>query len=389
MIDLIGIPSLTFRRCLKVPSFGVLAIVLACGVVTPAQAQIGSGWTQQTYGEELEPETNDVLAVISPPPSYYFISSDNYCTYTNSGGIETFNLWNPDSNRIEIRVENDFTYGNQQFEGDVMLLPPTENECAMQIFGSDAPGTDATLFMLRGYTNNNGTLEHYGDTVLATNINNTWVHVNVIDVPGQYVQTYINGILAGQWTRGSNAAADTHYFKYGCYGTLTTSSAGVQWKNVKFFTGGVPPGTSVWNATNNVSANTNWSTSANWSPAPPGMADGVEFFDNGNVAAVSNINNVVDANFSIASLQYGNTNGNHTTLIAPGRTLDLSGANGLVAGTETDNGTAQTVFPTITGTAGALAITNSSANLIVRQGTAISGGSQRATLEMSGLGNFT
>jgi hypothetical protein len=30
--------------------------------------------------------------------------------------------------------------------------------------------------MLRGYSDNNGTLEHYGDTVLATNIYNTWVH---------------------------------------------------------------------------------------------------------------------------------------------------------------------------------------------------------------------
>jgi len=368
------------------PVLGALAGLLVGGAVVSARGQIGGGWTQMTYGERLEPETNDVLFSISPPPSVFIISPGDYCTYTNSGGVETFNLWNPDSNRIEIRVNDDYTSGNQQFEGDVRLSPPTDNECVMQIFGSDGNG-NATLFMLRGFSANGGSLEHYGDTVVVTNIYNTWVHVNIIHVPGQYVQTYINGVLAGQWTRGSNSTA-SHYFKYGCYGTLNTASAGVQWKNVKFFTSGLPPTAAVWNATNNISANTNWSTGANWLPAALGAGDDVKFYDNGSVAAASNINNVVDADFGIASLQYGNTNGNHTTLIASGNALDISGTNGLGVGTETDNGTAQTVDATLTGTAGTLEISNSEANLTVRQGTANSGGSQRATLDMSGLGNF-
>jgi len=65
--------------------------------------------------------------------------------------------------------------------------------------------------------------------------------------------------------------------------------------------------------------------------------------------AVSNINNVVDASFGgeVASLQYANTNGNHTTLIGVGQTLRLSGAGGLMVGTETDNGTAQQVNTTM------------------------------------------
>ncbi|HZV33080.1 MAG TPA: hypothetical protein VFB72_00780, partial [Verrucomicrobiae bacterium] len=205
-----------------------LAVILVMlGFWTPVHAQIGSGWVQKTYGEILEPETNDVLFTISPVPGHFFIKQDDFCTYTNSGGVETFNLWNPDSNRIEVRVKNDYTNGTQQFEGDVLLLPPSDNECVMQIFGSDGNG-NATLFMLRGYAANGGSLEHYGDTVLVTNIYKTWVHVNVIHVNGQYAQAYINGVLAGQWTRGSNSVA-SHYFKYGCYGTLTTSLAGVQW----------------------------------------------------------------------------------------------------------------------------------------------------------------
>jgi autotransporter-associated beta strand protein len=150
------------------------------------------------------------------------------------------------------------------------------------------------------------------------------------------------------------------------------------------------PGAFIWNGPG-AGANA-WSTSGYWSPAgPPEAFDDVKFFDRGaGGVAVSNINNSVDASFggTVASVQYGNTNGNHTTLIASGETLTLAGANGLLAGTETDNGTAQAVFATVTGPAGALVMNNPAANLVVRQGTANSGGSQRATLDLSGVGTF-
>jgi hypothetical protein len=152
-----------------------------------------------------------------------------------------------------------------------------------------------------------------------------------------------------------------------------------------------PPTALVWNGPG-AGAN-NWSSSGNWSPAEtPEALDEVKFFDPGaNGVAMSNVNNLVDLNFggTIASAQFSNTNGNHTTFIAPGQTLTVSGDNGLIVGTETDNGAAQTVFTTITGPGGALELDNGGADLIVRQGTANSGGSQRATLDLSGLGNFT
>jgi hypothetical protein len=148
------------------------------------------------------------------------------------------------------------------------------------------------------------------------------------------------------------------------------------------------PGAYVWNGTNNISANTNWSTSVNWSPAgPPGSLGDAKFFDLAAVGAASNINNVVDSGFTVNSLQYGNTNGFHTTLINPGQTLTVGG---LTVGTETDNTAAQSVFATITGPGGALNVNNVNSNLVVRQGTAgSSGGALRATLDMSGLDTFT
>jgi hypothetical protein len=150
------------------------------------------------------------------------------------------------------------------------------------------------------------------------------------------------------------------------------------------------PRSLVWNGPG-AGAN-NWSTSGNWSPAgPPEVQDSAVFLNTGAVASVSNINNCVDAGFAgaVSAVQFGNTNNNHTTLIASGQTLNITGENGLLVGTETDNGSSQTVFATVTGPGGTLILTSDVYSaVVVRQGTANSGGSQRATLDMSGLGVF-
>ncbi len=134
-----------------------------------------------------------------------------------------------------------------------------------------------------------------------------------------------------------------------------------------------------------------WSTNAFWSlGASPGPNDDVRFFDGGAAGlAVSNVNNFVDASLGIGSLQYGNTNGNHTTLIAPGQTLLVTNANGLVVGTLTDNGNAQLVTATMVGSGGSLVVTNPTATIIINQGRSANGnGTQRATLDMTGLDTF-
>ncbi|TAK93938.1 MAG: hypothetical protein EPO07_17505, partial [Verrucomicrobia bacterium] len=149
------------------------------------------------------------------------------------------------------------------------------------------------------------------------------------------------------------------------------------------------PGVFIWNGPG-AGAN-NWSASGNWSPAgPPESLDDLKFYDPGaSGVAVSNVNNFVDATApaTVASLQYANSNGNHTTLLAAGKTLNIVGTLGVTVGTETDNGNTQVVTATITGLAATLNV--SGGNLTVRQASDPSSSSQRATLDMSGLGNFT
>jgi fibronectin-binding autotransporter adhesin len=142
---------------------------------------------------------------------------------------------------------------------------------------------------------------------------------------------------------------------------------------------------SIWNATNGVSANTNWSTAANWLPnGVPGATTIVRFVDNAAEVAAGTINNVVDATLTVASLQYSSTNGFHTSLINPGVTLSVTGANGVLVGTESS--TNILITTTISG-AGKLTVSNSAANFLVRQPAAAST-ANRTTLDLSGLDTF-
>ena len=149
---------------------------------------------------------------------------------------------------------------------------------------------------------------------------------------------------------------------------------------------------SFWVGVNGVSLSTNWSDTANWSTALSPAGTDVVFSTN-SVVALGTINNVVDANVSIASLNYANTNLSHTTLVAPGVTLDItgsSGPNGAALFGGAPNTTDVPAFTNrITGVGGTLTINNSGANIIVRQGPNGSSGGNRTTLDLSGLDTFT
>ncbi|HXB61194.1 MAG TPA: hypothetical protein VNU95_16595, partial [Candidatus Acidoferrales bacterium] len=150
--------------------------------------------------------------------------------------------------------------------------------------------------------------------------------------------------------------------------------------------------TIVWSGTDaTAGVNTNWSDVNNWTGGTPGSAANIYFFDAGANSAQGVLNNIISANTTILSLQYGNTNGFHTTQINAGVTLTVSdsgAANLVFAGTGTDNGVSQTLYSTVTGP-GSLVVNsgNSGSAFFVQQGSA-NNGVHMATLDMSGLANF-
>src|SRR3954463_5515857 len=127
----------------------MLSVLLLAGTV---QAQVGSGWTQKTFSERYEYESNDVFFTITPPPASF---NNTLCEYDNTGGIETFQLLNPRSNRSEIRPNDDYSSGSRPFQADVLISKPSTDECIHQVFN----GSTAPFLLLREETNNNGSLK--------------------------------------------------------------------------------------------------------------------------------------------------------------------------------------------------------------------------------------
>jgi hypothetical protein len=182
------------------------------------QAQVGSGWTQYSATSTIQKASDPSKA-----------------TYTNSGGVETF-IITPGANRCEARVNNNYTSGQRQFQGEVRVSSPTNDQAVHQVFGNDqADDGSGPALMVRAFASDKS-LRVGSSKVVATNIYGVWTRVNTVHVvasSGGTIDTYINGTKKDSGRRGGGLA--NHYFKYGVYGTLNTSSAKSEWRSVKYF----------------------------------------------------------------------------------------------------------------------------------------------------------
>jgi len=145
----------------------------------------------------------------------------------------------------------------------------------------------------------------------------------------------------------------------------------------------VPAAVITWNN----AAGGNWSVSGNWSPASvPGTVDDVRFGNTGTGAI--NTNDITSEVINSLILNHNNTALN-STVINAGTTVSINGAG--AAGS--------VLFATDSGTSGAFAVPASisgggtlslsgAGNIVVRQCNTANG-AQMATLDMSGLDNFT
>jgi hypothetical protein len=142
--------------------------------------------------------------------------------------------------------------------------------------------------------------------------------------------------------------------------------------------------------------NINWSDGANWLlPPVPGVLDSAYFNNTGMSFSpgAGSVDNIVDANITVAGLTFAETNGYHNTVINPGVTLTVSNPAvviPLLSGTQTDAGAAAQNYNTISGD-GSLVInaTNQGSAIVVQQCSANSGTPQHlSTLDLSALGRF-
>ncbi len=177
------------------------------GVVSSLHAQVGSGWTQYY-----------------PTKTIQQVNGSDVAKYTNSGGVETFIIL-PGSNRCEARVNNNYTSGQRQFQGEVRVSAPTDSQAIHQKFPH---------VLVRGFSTSGGQIRLQSATTMISGCYGTWVRLNSAhNVSTHLVDIYING--SKKATANDGGSGLTHYHKYGVYGTLHTSSAKSEWRSVKFF----------------------------------------------------------------------------------------------------------------------------------------------------------
>jgi len=194
-----------------------------CG--SPTGNPLTSGWTQKTFTYSLHHPYD-----LPVSDRYKFDAATNTHTFWIYKGDSPLKAGSPTEPRSEMRIQNDYISGNHQFEADVYVVAGTTGTSTMQVFGGT---THATSFMMHAWSENNGTLKHYGREVLRSNMYNRWFHLNVIHKASSsgigQVQVYFDGALVGTFP---DDGATTHYFKCGVYGIDGTRSE-TRFRNIK------------------------------------------------------------------------------------------------------------------------------------------------------------
>jgi hypothetical protein len=204
-------------------SLGSVAVVVAVAVLllaTPARAQLGTGWNVYNPVERVQ--------------------TRGCATYNSNGGVQRFGLSCGDSsgdNRAEQRVENDYSSGTNQFQGEVRVVSlGGSNVSLKQTF---MPNNGAFLMLAVATP---GRLYSVGDNAdLAADIVGRWVRINTIhDVAAGTHEIWIDGVLKFIKRNGRQVA---WHDKYGTYRLGSgRGPISAEWRNVQYWRGGRSPG---------------------------------------------------------------------------------------------------------------------------------------------------
>jgi hypothetical protein len=267
----------TYKRSIAksiIVSLGLLALLS-----TTTLAQIGKGWLDITELEEarydiqlenFKKPSGDNTQYDWPNKAPAWVDKDGRKLDSLSDLATTMYEWNAATkthrftlikfpgNRSEIRVRDVYKNGSRQFEGYLTMNNKLDKQAVFQLFGS---ASGATQMQIRGFGKlDNGRLEvvfdtsmaHRGNRIIATNINDKEIRLNVIHLQedvGNVVLIYVNGQEKFRFADNEskkNGHVLYNYMKYGIYGReqdgefdgLTNMQT--QWRNVRFWRDGRP-----------------------------------------------------------------------------------------------------------------------------------------------------
>lgn len=184
--------------------------------------QHGTGWEEYDFDYYVQKPWN-----VDLDERYKCDSTTGEHTLWVFKDDEPFKQGDHTSPRCEIRIRNDYTEGNHQFEADYYVTNGSYNSIIMQIFGYPI------ALNLRVYNEDGGTMKWFQTRPIETKIYDRWVHVNVVHMfDEQKVYVYLDGRLKGNFN--VKETAPSYYFKCGVY-TCQSEKSEVRIKNIKCY----------------------------------------------------------------------------------------------------------------------------------------------------------
>ena len=180
------------------------------GSAVVSQAQIGTGWTQDSLSYSIQAPSGRYNYISAYDEHQFWIYPDDPLVVSGCGP------------RSEMRIGNDYTSGQHQWQGQVEVISPTTETCIFQVFGGTTSAVQIQLWAV------SGNLKRFDSQTLWSSIYGTYLTVNAIHDPAaNNVTIYVNGSNRGTFT---GAGAGTYYFKCGvydqsCHGTVSSKSS--------------------------------------------------------------------------------------------------------------------------------------------------------------------
>lgn len=182
----------------------------------------GTGWVEQTYDYYIQKPWN-----LNLEERYTYDKENDEHTFKIIKGDEPFKQGDHTSPRCELRMRNDYTEGNHQFEADYYVVEGTHRTAVMQIFGYPV------AINIKAYEENGGTLKWHDSHDIVFPVYNKWVHLNVVHMfTERQIYVYVDGKLIRSFRVKEDAPS--YYFKCGVYSTVSEVSE-VKIKNIKYY----------------------------------------------------------------------------------------------------------------------------------------------------------
>lgn len=180
----------------------------------------GTGWVKTDFTYSIHKPWN-----VNVNERYQYLEETNEHHFWVFKDDEPFKQGDHTSPRCEMRINNNYTSGNHQFEADFYAVEGSDRPCVMQVWLG---------FMLKiSGTEEGGSYWWHQSKELKKNIYGKWVHVNIVHVTSEgKVYIYMDGEFIT--SVNANITSDEIYFKCGIYTTQSDKSE-VWIKNINYY----------------------------------------------------------------------------------------------------------------------------------------------------------